>query len=54
MHARVTRYEGGAPEEMESALETKRHVLPTEMGQTEGMKGIVFLADRQTGTIVVI
>jgi heme-degrading monooxygenase HmoA len=54
MHARVTRYEGAGPEEIESALESKKHVLPTELGQTEGMKGIVFLTDTQTGTIVVI
>jgi hypothetical protein len=54
MHARVTRYEGAAPEAIEDTLETKKRVLPTEFGQTEGMKGTVFLADRQTGTVVVI
>ena len=54
MHARVTRYEGGAPEAIDEALHTKKHVLPTEAGQTEDMKGVVFLADRQNGTIVVI
>ena len=50
MHARVTRYEGGAPEAIDEALQTKKHVLPTEAGQTEDMKGVVFLADRQNGT----
>ncbi|HEY3192804.1 MAG TPA: hypothetical protein VGJ61_08480 [Solirubrobacterales bacterium] len=54
MHARVTRYDGAAPEAMDEALQTKKHVLPTEPGQTEGMKGVVFLSDRQNGTIVVI
>jgi hypothetical protein len=54
MLARVTRYEGGTPEALDENLETKRQVLPTELGQTEGMKGAVFLADRQNGTIVVI
>jgi Antibiotic biosynthesis monooxygenase len=54
MHARVTRYEGGAPEAMEENLERKKHVLPTEPGQTEGMKGVVFLTDRESGTITVI
>jgi heme-degrading monooxygenase HmoA len=54
MHARVTRYEGAAPEAIDQTLQTKKHVLPTEPGQTEGMKGVVFLADRQSGTIVVI
>jgi hypothetical protein len=39
---------------MDEALQTKKHVLPTEPGQTEGMKGVVFLSDRQNGTIVVI
>ena len=34
MHARVTRYEGGAPEEIEENLQRKKHVLPTEPGQT--------------------
>lgn len=54
MHARVTRYEGTAPEAIEENLQTKKHVLPTALGQTEGMKGIIFLADRQKGTIVVV
>jgi heme-degrading monooxygenase HmoA len=54
MHARVTRYEGAAPQSMEATLEAKKGVLPTEFGQTEGMKGTVFLADRQSGTVVVI
>jgi heme-degrading monooxygenase HmoA len=54
MHARMTRYEGGAPENIEANLETKKGVLPTEFGQTEGMKGAVFLADRHGGTVIVI
>jgi heme-degrading monooxygenase HmoA len=54
MHARMTRYEGGTPDNIEANLETKKGVLPTEFGQTEGMRGAVFLADRQSGTIVVI
>lgn len=54
MHARVTRYEGAAPEAIEENLRSKKQVLPTELGQTEGMKGIIFLADRETGTIVVV
>jgi len=54
MHARVTRYEGAAPEAIEEALQAKKHVLPTEFGQTEDMKGVVFLVDRQNGTIVVM
>jgi heme-degrading monooxygenase HmoA len=54
MHARVTRYEGAAPEAIDEALQTKKNVLPTELGQTEGMKGVLFLADRENGTIVVI
>jgi hypothetical protein len=54
MHARMTRYEGAAPDTIEEAVATKRGVLPTEFGQTEGMKGACFLVDRQSGTIVVI
>jgi heme-degrading monooxygenase HmoA len=54
MHARMTRYEGGAPEEIEANLQEKKGVLPTEFGQTEGMKGVVFLADRQSGSVLVI
>ncbi len=54
MHARVTRYEGAAPADIEEALKTKKGVLPTEFGQTEEMKGVVFLVDRESGTIVVI
>jgi heme-degrading monooxygenase HmoA len=54
MHARVTRYEGGAPEEIEENLQRKKHVLPTEPGQTEGMKGVIFLTDQGDGMITVI
>ena len=54
MHARVTRYEGTAPEAIEETLEKKKGVLPTEFGQTEDMKGAIFLVDRQNGTVLVI
>jgi hypothetical protein len=54
MHARMTRYEGAAPETIEDTLQTKKGILPTEFGQTEGMKGTIFLTDRQSGTVVVI
>jgi hypothetical protein len=54
MHARVTRYEGAAPDDIEQTLESKKRVLPTQFGQTEGMKGTVFLFDRESGTVVVI
>ena len=54
MHARVTRYEGAAPESIDEALEAKKGVLPTEFGQTEGMMGAMFLVDREKGTIVVV
>jgi hypothetical protein len=54
MHARVTRYEGAAPDDIEQTLESKKRVLPTQFGQTEGMKGTVFLVDRESGTVVVI
>ena len=54
MHARMTRYEGAAPDAIEQTLQAKKAVLPTEFGQTEGMKGVVFLADRQSGAVVVI
>ena len=54
MHARVTRYEGAAPGAIEENLERKKHVLPTQPGQTEGMKGVVFLMDRESGAITVI
>jgi heme-degrading monooxygenase HmoA len=54
MHARMTRYEGAAPEAIEETLRAKQGVLPTEFGQTEGMKGVVFLIDREAGTVVVI
>jgi heme-degrading monooxygenase HmoA len=54
MHARMTRYEGAASDAIEQALQAKKGVLPTEFGQTEGMKGAVFLVDRERGTVVVI
>jgi len=50
----MTRYEGGGPDEIEANLQTKKGVLPTEFGQTEGMKGAFFLVDRQSGKVVVI
>jgi hypothetical protein len=54
MHARVTRYEGADPDAMAETVEAKKGVLPTEFGQTDGMKGAVFLTDRRSGTILVI
>ena len=45
MHARVTRYEGGTLEALDDAVETKKRALPTEFGQTAGLKGTVFLVD---------
>lgn len=54
MHARMTRYEGASPDAIEETVEAKKGVLPTEFGQTEGMKGACFLVDQQNGTIVVI
>jgi hypothetical protein len=54
LFARLTRYEGASPDAVEEALETKKRVLPTEYGQTEGMKGTVFLVDRETGAILVM
>ena len=54
MHARMTRYQGAAPEAIEVTLRTKKGILPTEFGQTEGMKGAIFLIDRHSGTAVVI
>jgi heme-degrading monooxygenase HmoA len=54
MFARLTRYEGGSADTIDEALETKKRVLPTEYGQTEGMKGTVFLVDRRSGAILVM
>ena len=54
MFARLTRYEGASPDAIEDTLETKKRVLPTEYGQTEGMKGTVFLVDRESGAILVM
>ncbi len=54
MFARLTRYEGAPPDAIDDALETKKKVLPTEYGQTEGMKGTVFLVDREGGAILVM
>ena len=54
MFARLTRYEGSSPDAIDQTLETKKRVLPTEYGQTEGMKGTVFLVDRESGAIVVM
>ena len=52
MFARITRYEGGAPEKIDQTLKVKKNVLPTEHGQTEGMRGAIFLADRSSGTVL--
>ena len=54
MHARMTRYECAASEAIEDTLQTKKGVLPTDFGQTEGMKGAMFLIDRQSGTVIII
>jgi hypothetical protein len=50
----MTRYEGASPDTIHDGLETKKRVLPSAPGQTEGMKGAIFLSDRENGTIVVI
>jgi hypothetical protein len=54
MFARLTRYAGASPDAIDEALEAKKRVLPTEYGQTEGMKGTVFLVDRESGEILVM
>jgi hypothetical protein len=54
MHARLTRYEGAGPEAIDESLEAKKGVLPTEFGQAEGMQGVVFLVDREAGSVIVI
>jgi heme-degrading monooxygenase HmoA len=54
VHARLTRYQGASPEAIDETLEMKRRVLPTAPGQTEGMKGAIFLTDETTGTVVVV
>jgi Antibiotic biosynthesis monooxygenase len=54
MYARMTRYEGASPDSIEDTVQAKKGVLPTEFGQTEGMRGAVFLIDRQSGKVVVI
>jgi heme-degrading monooxygenase HmoA len=54
VYARLTRYEGGSPEAIDETLEAKRRVLPTEPGQTEGMKGAIFFKDAQSGTVLVV
>jgi hypothetical protein len=54
MHARITRYEGSPADEMDANLEEKRGVLPTAFGQAEGMKGMIFMGDRQGGAVLVI
>ena len=54
MHVRMTRYEGASPDAMDEALEAKKRVLPTAPGQTEGMKGAIFLTDADSGTVLVL
>ena len=54
MHARITRYEGSSAEELDANLDQKRGVLPTAFGQTEGMKGIIFMGDRESGAVLVV
>jgi hypothetical protein len=50
----MTRYKGAPPADIEDTLDIKKGVLPTDFGQTEGMKGAVFLIDRQSGDVVII
>jgi hypothetical protein len=54
MFARITRYEGGSPDAIDQELERKKRVLPTAPGQTEGMMGAIFCADRGSGTLLAI
>ena len=53
MHARVTRYQGPSDADLDANVGEKRGVLPTAFGQTEGMKGVIFMIDKENGVIVV-
>ena len=49
MHARVSTYEGGDPAHIDpGVLRTRRDVLPAAR-ELEGFRGVISLADRETG-----
>ena len=49
MHARVSTFEGGDPNHIDpGVLRTRKDVLPAAR-ELEGFKGVISLADRETG-----
>jgi hypothetical protein len=51
MHARMTRYEGAAPDALEHTLRTKKGILPTQFGQTEGDNSSALTVDEEDGPL---
>ena len=49
MHARVSILEGGNPDQIDEGLRFVKEQVQSQLIQTEGFKGMVALADRETG-----
>ena len=49
MHARVSILEGGNPDQIDEGLRFVKEQVLSQLKQTEGFKGMVALADRETG-----
>jgi hypothetical protein len=54
MYARVSRYEGGAPEDLEETIRRGREEILPSARQLDGFAGAIALLDRRTGRHMVI
>jgi hypothetical protein len=54
MYARVSRYEGGAPEDLEDTIRKGREEILPVARQLDGFGGAIALLDRRTGRHMVI
>jgi hypothetical protein len=54
MFARVSRYEGGAPEDLEETIRKGREEILPAARQLDGFAGAIALLDRRTGRHMVI
>jgi heme-degrading monooxygenase HmoA len=54
MHARVSRYEGGAPESLEESVRRGREEVLPAARELDGFKGAIALLDRRSGRHMVI
>jgi heme-degrading monooxygenase HmoA len=54
MHARISRYEGGAPQDLEKTIRKGREEILPAARELDGFAGAIALLDRRTGRHMVV